>query len=400
VLPRNIPAEMTILPSKPAIEQRTSGRLVTPKAGVGLFLAAMWFCFSVTGNSQQPNDFAAISAAAAAARNQGDIVQAVQLYRQAVALDPQWPNGWWFLGVLQYGANQFAPARDALTHFIDLKPNGGAAIALRGLCEFETGDFTESLTDIQRGIELGAAAQPRNAEILSYHEALLLTRLGRFDEAIGKYTKFMKFGKINDELRVAIGLAGLRMPLLPKDVDPLKVAQVTLAGSAGADIMSGQMESGQQKFEQLFASYPALPNAHYFYGYLLFTSQSEAAVAQFKQELLLSPENATVQAMLAWAYGLKGDYAAALPFAQKAVGEDPSVPMHQLILGKALMETGETKAGLPHLEKAMQLEPSYLEAHLALAKAYSRLGRKDDAFKERQLSMQLSYGGAAPSATP
>ena len=35
-------------------------------------------------------------------------------------LDPKWPDGWWFLGSLQYGTNAYAPARDALTHYIDL----------------------------------------------------------------------------------------------------------------------------------------------------------------------------------------------------------------------------------------------------------------------------------------
>jgi tetratricopeptide (TPR) repeat protein len=388
------------LPSKAAISQHDPWRLTLSGLGVFLLLAVVCW-FPSTGSGQQSgSDFETVAASATAARNQGDTDHAIQLYGQAVALNPQWQDGWWFIGVLQYKENNFGPARDALTRFIELKPNGGAALALRGLCEFEVGQYPESLTDIERGLDLGAAAQPRNAEILYYHEALLLTRLGRFDEAVGKYTKFLKLGKINDELRIAIGLAGLRMQLLPKEVDPTQVAPVSLAGSAGANVMSGNMALGQQGFEELFTSYPKLLNAHYFYGSLLFASQPEAAVAQFKQELALSPDSAAVHAMLAWAYGLEGDYASALPFGQKSVEEDPSVAMHQLILGKALMETGQTVAGLPHIEKALQIEPDYLEAHLAVAKAYSKLGRKDDALKERQLCMKLSYGGAASSATP
>ena len=74
--------------------------------------------------------------------------------------------------------------------------------------------------------------------------------------------------------------------------------------------------------------------------------------------------------------------------------------MGQLVLGRAMVEAGDTTGALPHLEKVLQLEPGNLEAHLTLAKAYSRLGRKDDARRERLLCLQLSTGGAAPSATP
>ena len=195
-----------------------------------------------------------------AARDQGDTASAVRLYTQAVELNPQWPDGWWFLGVLQYGANQFAPARDALTHFIELKPNAGAALALRGLCEFETGQFNESLGDIQHGITLGAAAQPRNAEILLYHEALLLTRLGYFEEAIGKYTNFVKQGKTNPELTTAIGLAGLRMPVFPQDADPAQAELIAMTGSAATKVMGGDMDGATRPFRISSRAIPSAPN--------------------------------------------------------------------------------------------------------------------------------------------
>ncbi len=367
---------------------------------LALVLASI-LCLSPGAQSQQQSpDFDSVVASATAARNQGDTASAIRLYAQAVELNPQWPDGWWFLGVSQYGANQFAPARDALTHFIQLKPNASAALALRGLCEFETGQFNESLGDIQHGITLGAAAQPRNAEILLYHEALLLTRLGYFEEAIGKYTNFVKQGKQNPELTTAIGLAGLRMPVFPQDADPAQAELIAMTGAAATKVMGGDMDGGHDAFQQLFAHYPKAPNVHYLYGYLLFATQPDAAIAQFQQELTLSPNSAVANAMLAWAYGIQGNYGDSLPVAQKAVAEDPTLAMGQMVLGRAMVESGDTTAALPHLEKVLQLEPGNLEAHLTLAKAYSRLGRKDDARRERALCLQLSTGGAASSATP
>ena len=140
-----------------------------------------------------------------------------------------------------------------------MKPNASAALALRGLCEFETGQYQESLGDLQHGITLGAAAQPRNAEILLYHEALLLTRLGDFEEAIGKYTNFVKEGKTNEELTTAIGLAGLRMPILPRDADPAQAQLIAMTGNAAANVMSGDMDGARQAFQELFAALSERP---------------------------------------------------------------------------------------------------------------------------------------------
>ena len=46
-----------------------------------------------------------------AAREQNDAARAMELYRQAVALKPEWPDGWWFLGLLQYGTDSYSEAR-------------------------------------------------------------------------------------------------------------------------------------------------------------------------------------------------------------------------------------------------------------------------------------------------
>ena len=79
--------------------------------------------------------------------------------------------------------------------------------------------------------------------------------------------------------------------------------------------------------------------------------------------------------MLAWALGIQGDYAGALSPAEKAAIEAPSLPMAQLVLGRALVETGAPAQGLPHLKSALKVDGGNIEAHMAMAKAYSELGR-------------------------
>ena len=331
-------------------------------------------------------------AQASAARIANDVPRAIELYAQAVARNPSWSDGWWFLGSLQYGSGAYAAATDALSHYIEMVPSAGPAFALRGLCEYESGEYAHALADIQHGISLGAANQPRNEQILRYHEALLLTRQGDYALALKVYSFFAKSGVTNPELLTAIGLAGLRMPLIPKDVPAGQGELVSTAGDATYRYLAGDETSATRAFQGLFQRFPNTPNTHFLYGYLLFATDADAALAEFQEELKISPSNADANVMTAWALLIKSAAAEALPYAQKAAEQKPLLPSAQLVLGRSLLETGEVMGGTEHLEKALQLEPNNLETHLALAKAYSKSGRKEDARRERILCLQLTSG--------
>ena len=385
-------------------EAMTEANASTRQGRGGACLATAFLIFmllaSFACSQDTPPGFDDLVLKASAAREQNNLPQAIDLYTQAEQLNPKWPDGWWFLGSLQYATDAYAPARDALTHYVELNPNAGPAIALRGLCEFETGEYVQSLQDIQRGLSLGAANQPRNAEILQYHEALLLTRNGRFGDALKEYGVLSKAGAANPDLFEGIGLAGLRTPLLPKEVESSQHALFVMAGDAAFHFMAGDEKAAQQAFERLFQRFPTAANTHYLYGYLLFPKDPDQAVIEFKRELEIAPSNAAASLMLAWNSLIRNNPSEALVYAQKVAAEKPGFPSAQLVLGRSLVETGNANEGLTHLEKALQLEPQNLETHIALAKAYSELGRKEDARHERLLCLELTKDQAPQSASP
>jgi tetratricopeptide (TPR) repeat protein len=348
-----------------------------------------------------PASFSDMASRATAARDANDVPGAIELYQQALKVNSQWSDGWWFLGSLQYGAGAYDAGRDALSHYLEIIPNAAPALAMRGLCEFEIAEYEKSLSDIERALALGAANQPRNEKILRYHEALLLTRTGRFEDALRSYAFFTHdAADSNPELLLAIGLAGLRTALLPKE---LKVDHQELyisAGKASFDFMKGDKETARVEFQQLFQRVPPVRNAHYLFGYLLYASDPDAAEVEFKNELELNPSNSAAEVMLAWIPLLTNDGSAALPHARKAVAQDPTLPSAQLVLGRALTETGDPKGGIENLEKTAQLQPDNLEVHLALAKAYSKSGRKEDARRERLLCLEMTKNDTAPTTHP
>lgn len=340
--------------------------------------------------AQTASRFDDISAQAAAARDQGDVPHAIQLYSQAVQLNSKWADGWWFLGSLEYGAGSYAEARDALNHYLELTPDAPPALALRGLCEFETGQDEQSLSDIEKAIAMGAANQSRNEQILRYHEGLLLTRMGRFDEALKAYSFFAQKGISSPELFIAIGLAGLHMPIQPKDASADLQDLLTGTGGAVYQFQSGDQAGAAKSFQNLFQKFPTTANLHYLYGILLYSADPDSSIGEFEKELQVNPGNQQAQVMVPWALLMKDRAQEALPYARQVAAAQPKVAAAQLVLGRALAETGDLASGIQRLEQALQLEPNNLEIHIALAKAYSRSGRDQDARRERMLCLQMT----------
>ena len=340
--------------------------------------------------AQEPSaQFADIAAQAAAARDQQNLPLAIQLYSQAEQINPSWQEGWWYLGVLQYSSNQYAGAIDAFSHLLQLAPTAVPAMALRGLCEFETGAYDAALRDLDEAVAHGAANEPRNEQIIRFHLALLLAHASRFEDALAQYTALAHLHAEAPDLFVAIGLAGTRSTAFPADVSATDRAFYESAGRAGYLFLSGDDQEADRLFSALFVQYPARPGLHFYYGYLLFPHDPSMAGDQFREELAIKPTGET-QALLALTLIYEGHFAEALQPAQSAYDADPNLLIAQVALGRALAESGDMKRGAELLTAAVERDPNDLEAHLGLASIYSRTGNREEEARERRLCRDLA----------
>src|SRR5208283_1966 len=62
-----------------------------------------------------------LAARAAAARVQGNLNLAIDLYGQAEQLKPDWAEGWFYLGLLQYSSDHFTQGIEAFNHLLQLQ---------------------------------------------------------------------------------------------------------------------------------------------------------------------------------------------------------------------------------------------------------------------------------------
>ncbi len=254
-------------------------------------LLAIALSMSIPLGAQTSNGdhFDTIAKSASAAREAGKADEAIRDYQQAVAIRADWEEGWWYLGTLQYDADRFSDAIPALQKVVQLDPAFGPAWNFLGLCEFETHDYDNSLAHLQKGQQLGTGDDSEIARVSAYHLALLLNHNGEFSKATSLLTQAFAENPPSD-VKVALGLSLLRVPLLPQEVDPSQDALVHAAGETASLLAHGSFAKGLDSFRSLLKQYPNVPYLHYAFGLALASAgQNNGALLQQKEELKISP---------------------------------------------------------------------------------------------------------------
>src|SRR5258705_13198803 len=138
----------------------------SPAKGISLYVVVFALAvFFVTGpgfcQTGSPG-FGSTAQAATKAREAGKTAEALQLYKKSVELKPDWAEGWWYLGTMQYDTDQFAAAIPAFGAVTKLAPQVSAAWNYLGLCEFETADYNSAKNDLEKGLAAGEAGGEEN----------------------------------------------------------------------------------------------------------------------------------------------------------------------------------------------------------------------------------------------
>jgi len=327
--------------------------------------------------------FDAVVKQANAARQAEQWDEAAALFTKAVKLRPDYAEGYWYQGAAYYQLDKFAECKESFRRVTKLSPKHGAAFAFLGLCEKGLKEYDRALQHLMQSRMLGVPDKELGS-VARYNAAVLMTRIQQFPQALLTMGEFASEGTDNPRIIEAMGIATLRMPMLPEEVPPDRREMVLMAGRGSYMMATRQTAAATKAFEGLVARYPETPNVHYAYALCLLIEQPAQAIEEFKKELNLQPNDAESLMQIAYEYLKESNAAEALPWAQKAVDTAPNNYASHRALGEALVETGDTAGGIAHLEQAIKLAPDSPSAHFALAKAYQRVGRAADASRERE----------------
>jgi Flp pilus assembly protein TadD len=178
---------------------------------------------SPAAGSQSPaaaqQDFDKIAADAKAASDADKLDEAIALYRKALSLRPQWPEGWWYLATILYDHDNYAEAARAFKETARLQPKAGAPWAMIGLCEFQLGHYDQAFDNIEKGRSIGVGDNVELTRVMRYHEGILALLKGEFERAQMTLGTLSYEGLKSEDLIIGLGLSVLRIGMVPKQVD-------------------------------------------------------------------------------------------------------------------------------------------------------------------------------------
>ena len=200
---------------------------------------------------------------------------------------------------------------------------------------------------------LGLGGNEELVDVTRYHEALLLNMIGEFDASMEILASLVGRGVVPDNLKLAIGLTLLRVPLLPAQVDPCKDALIHTAGEIGELTAQANFDHAESAFQQALRDYPDTPFLHYAYGSMLATlARFDEAEAQFQVEIRISPDSPAAYMQLAYVYLRVDRSQDAVGPARQGLKLAPHLFASHYLLGRALLELGNTNQAIPELETA------------------------------------------------
>ena len=294
---------------------------------------------------------------AAQAREAGRGAEAVEHYRQALAIRPAWDEGWWYAATVLYESDRYAEARAAFARFLELKPDVGAAWVLRGLCDFRVARIRGRARAHRQGARPGSRRQHGDPGGRATPPGAPARAQGQFERAVPLLTLLARAGSETPELADAIGLMMLRTAALPAEVPEPRRALVRQAGHAGYLHLARRAEEASTAFAELLAAHPDEPWLNYAHGVFLLPADPERALAALRRETEVQPGAVFAHLEIAFELLRRGDNAGARASAERAVALAPGLFAAQNALGRALVELGDLERGIAALEEAARLAP-------------------------------------------
>lgn len=346
-----------------------------------LLLLSASLVFAQTPSSSQFDDLARRAQAALDSQP----AQAAQLYKQALAIRPDWPEGWLYMGGALYQAGRYAEATDALRKGLNLAPVFANGWALLGLAESQLDDPEQALADIRKGEETGLNGNVPFETAVRVRAAQFLIRSSAFDEALAQLQPLTKYPDEPAPVAETMGLCALASPDDIAAVTPQRRAVIEAAGKAAWAFATGHPQDAAASYRQLIAQYPSEPGVHYAYGLFLMETDAKQAIAEFQKETQLNPKHWPALLVIGSLQIREGDPEKAMDSLHAAMKAAPAKYhwLCHLNLGRADLDANNTAAAISELETAVHQMPSNPSGHLFLSEAYRAAGRKPDADEEK-----------------
>jgi tetratricopeptide (TPR) repeat protein len=282
---------------------------------------------------------------------------AADLFEEAAALDPDFPQVQFSLGIARFNAKQLDKAVAPLARALAASPGNAGLRRMLAMASLETKAY-------ERAAELLRDDPERDKDpSLQYAYGLALSHSGRTAEAEAIFASLLAQHGDWAELHVMLGKAHAQEGDFPKAIESL-----TRALQLKADVPEANGTLGV-----IYLKQGLLPEA-------------EKAL---RAELKTSPGDLECRKNLAVVLESEQQTDEALGLLRGILETRPDLPDAQYLVGKILLAQGTVAEAVEHLEAAARLAPEDANVRYQLGRAYTQQGRTDLAEREFEAFRQI-----------
>ncbi len=290
----------------------------------------------------------ALATAASRAQSAQRYADAADLYRQALALEPHWPEAHVNLGTALQSLQRFDEALEAFDRALRERPEFAEAENNRGNTLKSLGRLDEALGAFQRALEL----QPQFATA-EFNRANTLQSLGQLEAAAEAFRHALK----------------------------LRPNYAKCANNLGNVLKSlGRFDEALAVYRQALMIEPRYANAEYNLATTLqAVGKLNESIEAYHRALAIDPQHAETTRNLGTALHALGRSTEAIENYRRVLTTDSQNPQAENNLGAALADLGRMSEAAAAYQRALQLKPDFVETHSNLGNVLKDTGRLDEA---------------------
>ena len=283
--------------------------------------------------------------------------RAAELFEQAAAIDPAFPQVQYSLGVAWFNAQQYTKAAAALARAAAADPGNADVRRMLALASLQSDDFARA-ADLLRD-----DPQRESDPSLQFAYGIALVRSGRAADAESTFSRLVAAHAGSPELNVVLGEAHAEQ---------------------------GDFDAAVKSLERALALKPDVAEANAALG-LIYLKQGRLAdsVNALRTELSAHPEDVKARHTLATVLDLDGRSDEALREVRTVLKARPQFADARYLHGKILLARGAAAEAAEQLEIAARLAPDDANVHYQLGQAYQKLGRTELAQQQFDVFQKL-----------
>ena len=352
---------------------------------------------AATQSPRDPKDFERLLARAMELHQAGDLLGAIDFYKEALAISPDRADALSNLGAAYAKLGQYDDAVKQYDAALKADPDNTQIRMNLALAYYKSARPNEAIPQLKRVVSSDAQAK---AAYLILADCYVQT--GQNQDAVSLLQP--RESMFGDDLSFAYLLGSALVQTGNTAEGQRYVDRVFAAGeSAEGHLLMGNAYLAQQNYreargelERAVAMNPKLPTAHAMYGRsLLGVGEQAAAEKEFRQELDLNINDFESNLQLGNLRKTAQKFDEASAYLERAVSIRPQDLTARRLLASLRLQTGNAAEAAALLEAVVKEAPDLVDAHVQLATAYNRLKRTEDASREKAIVDRLNAEAAA-----